>query len=513
MTESTPPAASDLRGGLSLGRAVAEGVPQCAYVKDAVGRYVAVNRPLCDWLGKEPEEILGRTDPTLWPLPLARHYGDLDRRVCAGERVEGMEPRPRGAATPLVRALRLPLYDAGAVSGLLGLFWEPPAPAPDEEERRQAQRLEVVGRLAAGVTHDFNNLLTALQCGLGLLEESGIPAEVLSVLRQATEQAGRLTGQLLSFLRRRPRGPEAVDVNGLVREVLTVVGSTVDPRITVQARLAEGLPSLPADAGGLSQVLFNLCLNACDAMTGGGRLLVQTEELRWPQEPGSLEGEAVGVVRLSVTDSGEGMSPEVRARVFDPFFTTKATGRGTGLGLNIVREIVQQHRGWVECDSTPGVGSRFDVYLPVGAGLEPARGEAAAVRSGAGQTVLLADNEPSIRLLLRLVLQGRGYRVLGAENGQQALELYGRALADADTAAGGPRPLALLDCRMPGLTAEEVLAGLVALDPGVRVVLTSGLPQPDLPEALSGNLRGFLPKPFRVEQLLYTVQEALTGSE
>ncbi len=502
--------ASALPDGIcAIARVLLDGVPLCAYVKDVGGVYRAANAPLCDWLGRPTAAILGHTDAELWPAYLAQRYHEDDARALDGLRLDKEEPRSRGDSLLQVCSIRQPLFDAGGrIAGLLGLFWEA-QPLADEDARRQAHRLELAGRLVGGVVHDFNNLLAALQMGLGLLGEStwveGPPSDVLLVLNQTIEQAGRLTEQLLSFLRRGGPVREPVDLRRTVREVLAILSCTLDPSIVVETRLDPALPTVLGDPGALAQVLFNLCLNACDAMPHGGHLLVEALAVN---EPLPASGNHPGrFVRLRVADTGAGIAPEVSQRIFDRFFTTKPPGQGSGLGLSIVGDIVREHCGVVECASQVGLGTQFDILLPAQDGVSAPPSEdnpkpaPEPVRAASGQTLLLADNEPAIRLLVRMVLQKNGYRVLVAENGRQAVDLYRQNLGTID--------LVLLDRRMPVLSGEAAAAELAALDPTVRVLLLSGQATDDVPESLLRTVRGVLAKPFRVDQLVRAVRDVL----
>jgi signal transduction histidine kinase len=243
-----------------------------------------------------------------------------------------------------------------------------------EEQLRQAQKMEAVGRLAGGVAHDFNNLLTAVLGNLSLLQYSLAAddprAELLKKTEQAAWRAAELTRQLLGFSRRAHLSPRVLDLGACVEETMALLARTLGGQIEVEVRGAEGLWPVEGDPGQMSQVLINLCLNARDAMPQGGRLTVSTanevlteERIRLPRAEGRGPG-AGEFVRLSVRDTGRGIGPEVQARIFDPFFTTKDVWQGTGLGLAVVFGIVEEHRGWIECHSQVGAGTTFDVYLP-----------------------------------------------------------------------------------------------------------------------------------------------------
>jgi signal transduction histidine kinase len=260
--------------------------------------------------------------------------------------------------------------ERGEVAGRVHLLADITERRQLEEQLRQAQKMEAVGRLAGGVAHDFNNLLTAIIGNLALLlrETGGDDArrEWLLATEQAAWRASELTRQLLGFSRQAPLRLQPLDLGPCVRETLGLLRRAVDPRVEFEVRTAGDLWLVQADPGQMSQVVMNLCFNARDAMPGGGRLVVEAANVVLgaadaPAHPGGRPGE---FVRLSVCDTGSGIPPEVRSRIFDPFFTTKEQGRGTGLGLAVVFGIVQQHQAWIECRSAPGEGTSFDVYLP-----------------------------------------------------------------------------------------------------------------------------------------------------
>jgi signal transduction histidine kinase len=263
-----------------------------------------------------------------------------------------------------------------------------------EEQLRQAQKMEAVGKLAGGIAHDFNNLLTAVLGNAALLLHTlprGEPEyERVSTIERASWRAAELTRQLLGFARQTLLWLTATDLNEVVAEVLAILRRTADPRVRLEARPAEGLWAVQADPVQITQVLMNLCLNSLDAMPEGGRLTLETANRSVTEEHAShhLEARAGSFVTLSVVDTGVGMAPQVQARIFDPFFTTKPPGKGTGLGLAMVDGVVKQHQGWVECRSAPGLGARFDIYLPRGPVAQPRPNPARPADPGEAEAVV-----------------------------------------------------------------------------------------------------------------------------
>ena len=276
-TEGTPTS----RVGEVAFRALADRLEECVFLTDRQGRYLAVNSGFARWVGRPESEILGRTAFDLWPGAVAEADAANDRRVLDGESVEREERRPFGAETRQVRSLRIPVRDeTGAVQGVLGSVRDATRDRAAEEARSESARMELVGRLASGVAHDFNNLMTAVLGHLALLRDyvaaEGPHQELLGGAEKAAAQAADLSRQLLAFLRMEPAVPEPVDLNAVVGQVVGLLRRTFDPRIHIDVRLQPGLPRAPAVRTQLGQLLLNLCLNARDAMPRGGRLLIET---------------------------------------------------------------------------------------------------------------------------------------------------------------------------------------------------------------------------------------------
>ncbi len=367
-----------------------------------------------------------------------------------------------------------------------------------EDQLRHAHKMEAVGTLAGGIAHEFNNLLTAIlgNVSLSLID---LPPDhaLVSGLRDceiAAMRAAELTRDLLGFGRRAPVSLNPVELGAVVQETLLRFESSLDARIRIERELPSVAVPVLADPLQLAQVVMNLCTNARDSMPSGGVLTVR---LQAPAAEWSLPGRSGEFVCLEIQDTGDGIEPEFMARIYEPFFTTKGPDRGTGLGLSVVHAIVEQHGGWIECESTPGKGTTFRVHILRRHSGMPSHPSNAA----SGETVLVVEDEAVLRGLARAVLERLGYKVLLASDGIEALELVER---------GAHVDMILLDQTMPRMSGPETLLRLREIAPGIPVVLTSGYELGGGPPGPGGLLvDGFLPKPYAPEHLGATVREAL----
>jgi two-component system, cell cycle sensor histidine kinase and response regulator CckA len=380
-----------------------------------------------------------------------------------------------------------------------------------EQQFLHAQKMEAVGRLAGGLAHDFNNVLTAIlgAVELGLLDvppTSGPLREELEIIRDAAMRAKDLIRRLLAFSERQVLQPAVVDLNRLVTDIGKLLRRLIGEDVELVLARAPDLGAVRVDAGQIEQVLVNLAVNARDAMPAGGRLTIATANV---ELAGGDASPAPALppgpyVRLEVTDTGTGMVAETRAHLFEPFFTTKPPGKGTGLGLATVYGIVHQSGGSVVVDSAPGRGATFHVYLPrVAEAPEVAASARAVVAPARGsETVLVAEDEQLVRLLVRKILQQAGYTVLVATGGAEALQLA--------TQHAGPIDLLLTDVVMPEMSGRELMRQLAERRPATRVLYMSGYS--DDAVAQHGVLdpgTALIQKPFTPEALARKVREVL----
>ncbi len=386
-----------------------------------------------------------------------------------------------------------------------------------EAQLRQAQKMEVIGRMAAGIAHEFNNILTVIQGDVGLLQTANPSAldknALLDQIMQASKRAAAFTRQLLAFSRKQVLQPHLLNLSTVVERTRKMLSRLIGEKYDVQLHCPDELPSVLADEGGMEQILINLALNARDAMPDGGVIEIATGVVVLDASAAALNSEARPgrFVCLSVADHGCGMSTQILARIFDPFFTTKDVGKGTGLGLSTIHGIVKQHEGWVEVISEVGRGSTFKIYLsacdasptPSLTGSEPAP----VSEPGRGETVLVVEDESAVRELACASLQKRGYQVLKAADGPQAVEVWNQNPSLVN--------LLLTDMVMPsGMNGNELAGILQTRNPRLKVIYTSGY-SPEILKKDSVLAQGinFLPKPYDPQTLLKAVRTCLDGGK
>ncbi len=379
-----------------------------------------------------------------------------------------------------------------------------------EEQFRQAQKMEAIGRLAGGVAHDFNNLLTVINGYARMLSqsfgESDTRRQKADEIQKAGERAASLTRQLLAFSRKQAFQPKPLNLNSVVAESEQMLRRLVGAEIAIQTTLEAALGLVTADASQLHQVLMNLVVNARDAMPEGGLLRIETSNAELDDSYTALHPEVTpgAYVRLCVSDTGVGMDAETQRHVFEPFFTTKDLGKGTGLGLSGAYGIVRQNRGSICVYSQPGEGARFEIYLPRTDAFVPPPPKPAVEAEGHGgsETILLVEDMDAVRRFAAEVLRGHGYTVLEAEGGEDALRISTRHAA--------PIQLVVTDVAMPGMNGRQLAEQLCLLRPETKVIFISGHP------AETMGARGLLPpgaqylqKPFDPTRFAALVREVL----
>jgi two-component system cell cycle sensor histidine kinase/response regulator CckA len=419
--------------------------------------------------------------------------------------------RPDGRVA-WIRDRAFPVRDAdGHVVRMVGVADDITEPRLLEEQVRQAQKMESVGRLAGGIAHDFNNLLTVMLGNADLISSLVPPdhevAPLAAEIRRTGERASSLTHQLLAFSRRHVLDLKVLDLNSIVEDVEPMLGRLLGEDVELKTALrARGL--VRVDSGQLVQVILNLAVNARDAMSRGGCLRIETADvsIRNGLASGHPTVPQGSYLVLSVIDTGSGITPEVRERLFEPFFTTKEPGKGTGLGLAVVYGIVKQSGGHIEVDSEPGKGTTFRIYLPT-VGEQPGMAHLPEqpANGGAGsETVLLVEDNPDVRRITARALRRAGYTVMEASEGREAIQILDRDSAGID--------LVLTDVVMPVVGGREISEHVAARYPRIKIVFTSGYTDDAIVRqgVLSADV-AFLQKPYTADSLLETVRRALNN--
>lgn len=476
------------------------------------GRIVRANAAFGRIVGYAPSELAGfPVTELVFPEDRAEVLAQYARLAAGAPAVEAdRRYRRRDGATVWARvsAVAVP-GDDGRTECVAALVTDLTALRAAEERFRQAQKMEAVGRLASGVAHDFNNLLTVINgCGELLAEvfPPGDPrGEAMAAIRDAGERAATLTGHLLAFGRASALAPRVLDLNGVVRHAERLLRRLLGAGVELATALAPGVCPVRADPTHVEQIVLNLAVNARDAMPGGGRLTVETGEVVLEAgEPAHPDLPPGRYAQLAVTDTGCGMSDEVKAHLFEPFFTTKEPGRGTGLGLAMVYGAVKQSGGHVGVSSEVGVGTTMRVLLPAADSAPPASGERRLAPRGT-ETVVLAEDDAPVRTLARATLEAQGYVVLAAADGADAVR--------AVEAHSGSVHLLVTDVVMRGRGGREVAEAVRARHPEVRVLFVSGFAGGAA--AQSGALgagEAFLQKPFTPLTLARKVREVLDAA-
>jgi two-component system, cell cycle sensor histidine kinase and response regulator CckA len=497
--------------------ALLENSPLGILVLDAEHRVRLANPAFSRIFGYSQEEVLGRDPDDLISSgtpDLAEEIRRQSLEVLEGRTVHATTRRRRRDGENVeVELYAVPLIEDGRLIGVYAIYEDTTERHRLEEQLRLSQKMEAIGQLAGGVAHDFNNLLTAIlgysDLLTGQLQESPALLEEVEEIQKAGERAAALTRQLLAFSRRQVLEPKILDLNEVVRNIQKMLGRLIGEDVELSTALADGLPSVRADAGQLEQVIMNLVVNARDAMPRGGRITVETSVVDLDESyvrrhasisPGSH-------VMLAVADTGVGMDAATRSRIFEPFFTTKGK-KGTGLGLATVYGIVKQSGGSIWVYSEPGKGTTFKIYLPPVEGSAPvveARPLAAA-RARGTETILLVEDEDLVRTLSRSILQGHGYSVVEASTGAQALEL-------ADSYPGAI-DLVLTDVVMPDMGAAELVPILRKVRPDARILYMSGYTDDGvIRQGLVTSGSHFLQKPFTPDGLARKIRAVLDARD
>lgn len=478
---------------------------------DRTLRLVATNPAADDITGQAPESAMGRTMDRIFPNLRERDVPRICASVIASGGMHDFGDVP-GLAVDKIHRLQI----ISLPGGYGALLFEDITPQRQAEAQlRQAQKMEAVGILAGGIAHEFNNILGAVLGYADLISRDVAADQVTAkdakyarAIITAAERAKKLIKQIMTFSRKMDPQLRPMDLNQEVERSLELLEHTTPKMVAVERRLAPDLPLVMADPDQIGQVVINLANNAFQAMPDGGVLTVGSEKVTLKDQTCPTCGQVVSGdwVRLTMSDTGRGMSPEELPKIFDPFYTTKDVGQGTGLGLSMIHGILLNHRAHISCDSQPGRGTTFTVYLPISRPTadrdDPAESRPRA--AGAGEIILLVEDEEDLRELGRTILTRGGYEVLVARSGEQALEIHSREGVRID--------LVVLDINMPGMGGRKCYRELVRLDPEVKVIIASGYAlEGELKDRLEAGLIGYTPKPYTMNEILTAVRRRLDG--
>ena len=489
---------------------------------DTKGRITRVNRTELQMLGYGAGEMLGKPvwdffeeEDTTRKVILAKLSGD----VSFHDTFERTYRRKDGSTLPVLVEDRVMRDKGNQIIGIRSMVEDiterrrtEEALRKSEEQLRQWQRVEAIGRLAGGVAHDFNNLLMTIKgCSellLGAFDRRDPRREEVEEILKAADRATSLTRQLLAFGRRQVLQPQVLDLNAVVMNMDKMLRRVIGEDVQLNASLHRDLWSVKVDPGMIEQVIMNLAVNSRDAMPNGGKLTIETTNVTHDEEYAShhVSVKPGYYAMLAITDTGCGMDKETQSHLFEPFFTTKEKGKGSGLGLSTVYGIIKQSGGNIWTYSEPGLGTTFKIYLPRVEETSPAykpeisRKEIRA--PGGTETVLLVEDEEAVRSMVSKVLQNKGYRVLEASHGNEALEVCDKF--------EGPIHLMVTDVIMPQMSGRELAERLALVRPEMRVLYMSGYPDNTIVQ--HGVLEpgtAFLQKPFTINALELKVREIL----
>jgi PAS domain S-box-containing protein len=482
------------------------------YRSSLEGRFLDVNPALITMLGYESAEEILQLDPENEVFAHAEEHTRLIEEFRRTGRLDGIEVKwkRKDSSSVTVRISGRAVSSADEPADVLEAIAEDVTDRRVlEDQFRQAQKMEAVGRLAGGVAHDFNNLLMVISgyaevilAGLDVhhpLHEKG------RAIQQAADRATTLTRQLLAFSRKQLLELKVIDVNAVVQDMERLLRPLIGENVEFDAQLSPEAAHTRADAGQLEQILMNLVVNAKDAMPNGGKLTMQTQNIVVDENHrrGQTFIRPGQYVMLSVSDTGMGMDKETQSRIFEPFFTTKEKGKGTGLGLSTVYGIVKQSGGYVLVQSEEGRGTKFQIYLPRVEGIaEKHAPQSTPAILGGSETVLLVEDEESVRQLVRDTLTAKGYRVVEAENGEAGLAAAAQHQGKID--------LVITDVVMPGIGGRELIKQLAELRPETKVLYLSGYTEDAIiSEGTIERDAAFLQKPFTLKSLSQKVREVL----
>ena len=506
-----------LRESLQLTERIINAIPVRVFWKDENLVYLGCNAAFARDAGfSDPQEIIGKDDLQMVWTDQAERYRADDREVIESGLpkllIEEPQTTPEGKTLTLLTS-KIPLRNAdGEIIGLLGTYMDVTEQRQMESQFRQMQKMESVGRLAGGVAHDFNNMLQVIlgytEMALGKVDPSNPLFASLQEIKKAASRSGDLTRQLLAFAREQTIAPVILDLNDEISKMLSMLHRLLREEVTLIWQPGPDLHSVKLDPSQIDQILVNLCVNAQDSISGNGKIIIETANAKLDETYCTTHAEAVpgDYVILKISDTGCGMNRQTLAKLFEPFFTTKevGNGNGTGLGLATVYGIVKQNGGFITVYSEPEQGATFKIHLPQTTDLPLESDGAAAIRlpDVHGETILLVEDEASLRTVYNLFLDELGYTILTAENPAEALTLAEQHSDDIQ--------LLLTDVVMPGMNGKELAEAVRAVNPSIKVLFMSGYTADIIADrGVLEQDAAFIAKPFSRDELARKVRDIL----
>ncbi len=507
----------NLKASNDMFQLVLEAIPSRVFWKDRDSRYLGCNLRFAKDAGKNTiQEVIGDFDDNLGWKEQAKLYKSDDQSVMNSGQpkiiYEEPQSRPSGQ-TNWLRTSKIPLRDAeDNIIGVLGTYEDITETVRMREAFRHSQKMDAIGRLAGGVAHDFNNMLSGI---IGYAELLAVELKDNPDLKQYADYilntAGRsasLTQKLLAFSRKSGGRSESVNVNNTITEAVSLLEQTIDKRIEILTQFNAARSNIMGDYSQIQSIFINLGVNARDAMPHGGTLSFQTDNIHLDESfciRSQFELKPGEHICITVKDTGCGVDKEHLDKIFDPFFTTKEVGRGTGLGLSAIYGTVQEHQGAVQVSSEPNRGSEFRVYLPVSDLPETQKPDMGEMAIKGSETILVVDDELIIRTVVSKVLENLGYHVLLAKDGVEAIAVFKENRPNID--------LVLLDMIMPKQDGADTFFELKKIDASLKIIISSGYSEEtELSESIQQAADGFLPKPISRSKLGRTIRMALGNS-
>jgi len=480
-------------------------------VTDPDGNITYVNHAFLEVTGYHPREVIGENPRILKSgIHDDEFYREMWKTIASGRPWKGeFINKKKDGELYTASAVIFPLLDErGEVQNYISIQRDISEEKKLYEQLLRAQKMEAIGTLAGGIAHDFNNILSAI-LGYSEILQDNIPDDeklkkAVDIIGKSARRGASLAGKILSVTRKEKLELRVVELNRIVEETLELLRRSIPRDVEIKVNLEEDLPPVKVDPVQIQQVVMNLAINARDAMPQGGVLTIETSSVG--RENGAANGiqGKNGFLKLSISDTGKGISRDMQSKIFDPFFTTKEQGKGTGLGLYIVHSVITNHGGYINLYSEPDRGTRFNIYLPVYHG-EVKEDTTPSIEELKGEgTILVIDDEENLRELVKDFLEPLGYRVIPAFDGREGLKLFREMRDQID--------LVILDMIMPGMNGAEVFQQMRSVAPGIKVLLCSGYSHEGLAgikELIRGGAAGFIQKPFSKLTIAKQVRDAI----